>query len=305
MTLDKTRQANPMKGTKATDTTDYAQEHVLIVDDDDAARRPLVEKLRMLGFQVKEAGNGAEALKELENGTHTVLLTDMKMPGLDGFELIEETSSRWPDLCVIAMTGFSRSYSYVSVIKAGATDFIKKPFSIEEIEAKIKRAITERNIRRELSRLSITDSLTGLYNQRHFYDHLKREILRGRRQHHPLSLILMDLDHFKAYNDTHGHLAGDSLLQRVGAIIQASIRQGVDSGYRYGGDEFAIILIDADHEITEGIARRIGDAIEKECGITASVGCATYVEDMTVEDLVKLADERVYRSKRQRQGQPV
>lgn len=291
-----------MKMNNDFDNTDYTQEQVLVVDDEDSVRQPLVEMLEILGFKVQAAAGGTEALAKLETGQYSVLLTDMRMPGMDGLQLIEQACSRWNDLCVIAMTGYNKGYSYVSVIKAGATDFINKPFNIEELEAKIKRAILERNTRRELSRLSITDALTGLYNQRHFFDHLKREILRGRRQHRPISLIFLDLDDFKVYNDKYGHLAGDSLLHKVGTIITASIREGVDSGFRYGGDEFAIILIDADMEITRGIAERIEAAIEKQCGISASVGQATHDADMTLEDFVNQADQQLYRFKGRRKG---
>ncbi len=168
------------------------------------------------------------------------------MPGMDGLELIRSVQSAFPEVSIIAMTGYSRGYRYIDVINSGAKDFINKPFGIEELEAKIRRAIRERNALKELSRLSITDSLTGLYNQRHFYARLKEEIVRAQRQKHPLALVLLDMDNFKTYNDTHGHLAGDELLQNVGRIINNCIRENVDSGYRYGGDEFAIILIDAD-----------------------------------------------------------
>jgi diguanylate cyclase (GGDEF)-like protein len=279
---------------------DPSQEQILIVDDEDALRQPQAEDLRILGFRVQEATDGATALALLEQNDYSVLLTDMRMPGMDGFELIEKARSRWPELCVVAMTGYAEKYSYVSVIEAGASDFIKKPFTPDELLAKIKRGVLERNIRRELSRLSVTDSLTGLYNRRHFYDQLKKEILRSRRQLHPVSLILLDLDDFKTYNDTYGHLAGDALLKKVGSLIAVGIREGVDSGYRYGGDEFAVILIDADAEITAVIARRLESAIHQNCQLGVSIGYACYSNEMTVEDLVNLADQRLYRRKREK-----
>ena len=101
------------------------------------------------------------------------------------------------------MTGYYKEYSYVDVVNSGASDFINKPFGIEELEAKIRRVIIERNLKQELRRLSITDSLTGLYNQRHFYTRLRDEVIRAERQKHPLVLIFIDLDNFKKYIDTH------------------------------------------------------------------------------------------------------
>ena len=118
----------------------------------------------------------------------------------------------------------------MDVIHAGASDFIKKPFDLEELEAKVSRIIGERSLRQELNRLSMTDSLTGLFNHRQFFERLREEMVRASRQREPLSIVLFDLDDFKAYNDTHGHLAGDEVLRDVGGIILKCIREGVDTG---------------------------------------------------------------------------
>jgi len=189
---------------------------------------------------------GQQALQLLEEKPFTFLVTDMKMPEMDGMDLIKTARARHPELGIISMTGYSEGYRYVDVINAGASDFIKKPFDIEELEAKIRRIINERSLLEELNRLSVTDSLTGLYNHRKFYSRLKEEVTRAGRQNRDLAVILLDLDDFKAYNDKYGHISGDEILRDVGHIIRKCIREGVDTGYRYGGDEFAIILIDAD-----------------------------------------------------------
>ena len=281
---------------------DYNSEFVLVVDDEDFIREPIVEMLRRLEFRVDSASSGQDALKELEERPYTFLLTDIRMPEMDGLELIKMTKRVCPNISMIAMTGYSIDYTYIDVINAGATDFINKPFGLEELEAKIRRAIIERTIKDELNKLSITDSLTGLYNQRHFYAQLKNEIMRAERQNHPLSLILLDLDYFKNYNDTHGHLAGDELLQKVGAIINLNIRQGVDSGYRYGGDEFAVILIDADEKVCKRIGKRIEKGIKGECGLGASLGYAYFSKGMKFEEFVESADKQLYESKKKKQN---
>lgn len=275
----------------------YGDEVLLVVDDEEHVRVTLTEMLNHLGFQAFSAGTGNEALDFMKTQDVTFLITDMKMPGMDGLELIEKVHVKYPEVCVIAMTGYAKGYRYIDVINAGATDFINKPFGIEELEAKVKRAIIERNIKKELNRLSITDSLTGLYNQRHFYSRLREEVKRAARQKHPLSVILIDLDNFKWYNDTYGHLAGDELLQKVGAIIRGLIREDVDTGYRYGGDEFAVILIDADIEAARHIAGRIQKAIETDCGVKASFGCASFSEGMSAEELLSQADKVLYSKK--------
>ncbi|MBW1804251.1 MAG: diguanylate cyclase [Deltaproteobacteria bacterium] len=276
---------------------DYKAESMLIVDDDDFLRETLEELVATLGFSVESASNGAAALEILENRTFTFLLTDMKMPGMDGLELIQAANEQFPGISMIAMTGYSEGYKYVDVINAGASDFIKKPFELGELEAKLRRIIVERNLRVELNRLSITDSLTGLFNQRHFYTRLKEEVLRANRQNRSLALILLDLDNFKAYNDAHGHLAGDDILKNVGQLITQSIRVGVDSGYRYGGDEFAVILIEADLSVARGISERIQSALKENGSITASVGCTIFTQGMTVTDLVAETDKALYRDK--------
>ena len=207
---------------------DYSKEMILVVDDDSNLRDTVVKLLEVVGIKAESVSDGIEAIEALKNGAYTMILTDMKMPGLDGMDLIKKGCKEF-DVNVIAMTGYTEGYNYVDVINAGASDFIKKPFGIEELEAKIRRIITERNLRKELNRLSITDSLTELFNQRHFYARLKEEVIRAERQKHPLSLILLDLDDFKKYNDKYGHLAGDEVLRSAGTIISNCIREGEDS----------------------------------------------------------------------------
>ena len=260
--------------------------------------------LKNRGFKAHHVYSANDALEKLEKErSYTFLITDIVMPGMDGIELMKTVADKYLDLCIIAMTGFIKEYDYVSVLNAGATDFINKPFGIEELEAKIRRGIIERNTKLELKRLSITDSLTGLYNQRQFYIRLKEEIILAQRQKRQLTLLLLDLDDFKQYNDKYGHLAGDELLQEFGSIIKAQIRQGVDSGYRYGGDEFAIILCDADPDICRTIRKRIEEAFEQACGMAVSTGYANLSNNMTVESFVAEADGHLYRFKRQRNNE--
>ena len=276
---------------------EYNSEFVLVVDDEEFVSESIVGMLRHLGFQAESVNNGSDALKALKEKPFTFLLTDIKMPGMNGLELIQKTKDAYPQVSTIAMTEYSKEYSYVDVVNSGASDFINKPFGIEELEAKIKRVIIERNCNPELKRLSITDSLTGLYNQRHFYTRLREEVLRAERQKHPLGLIFLDLDDFKQYNDTHGHLGGDKLLQEVASIINTKIRRNVDSGYRYGGDEFAIILIDADSDITQTVQKRIKASMLEECNLGISVGYAQYSHGLSPEEFMAEVDDRLYEAK--------
>jgi diguanylate cyclase (GGDEF)-like protein len=276
---------------------DKAKELILVVDDDQRVCEVLKELLGALQFPAASAPSGAEALKMLKDKPYTFLLADMKMPEMNGMELIRRSRENFPNVSVIAMTGYAEEFQYVGLVDAGANDFVKKPIDIAELEAKIVRCISERDLKKELSRLSVTDSLTGLFNQRQFYMRLREEIVRSTRQKHSLALILLDLDNFKEYNDKHGHIAGDQALRHVGKAIQRSIREGVDSGYRYGGDEFAIILIDSDILIAEEIGKRVCFAIKDNGELRASLGYAVYTEEMNLTDFVRLADSNLYRSK--------
>ncbi len=276
---------------------EYSKEYLIIVDDEIEVGQVVTELLSSLGFNADSESSGKNALQQIRNGKYTFLITDINMPELNGIELIKKVKEEKLDISIIAMTGYDKDYAYMDVINAGANDFITKPFKIDEIEAKISRILIEKKIRDELAKLSITDNLTGLFNQRHFHNKLKEEVNRANRQNHPLSLILLDLDKFKDYNDTYGHLAGDKMLAESGKIILSNIRGNVDTAFRYGGDEFAIILVEADKEIVINTSKRLKKGFRESDGVTASVGFATYQKEMDVNDLITLADKDLYKSK--------
>lgn len=279
---------------------EYSKEYILIVDDEAIVRESLTELLSALGFNTDTAENGKIALNKIRKNFYTFLLTDINMPELDGLELIKTVKKEKYNISIITMTGHDKSFTYMDVVNAGANDFLTKPFKIDEIEAKIKRITIERDIKEELARLSITDSLTRLFNQRHFTYKLKEEVKRAKRQNRPLSLVLLDLDEFKKYNDSYGHLAGDKMLTRAGKVILSYIRENVDIAFRYGGDEFAVILVDADENTANYIRNRLEKGFEKECEITASVGIATYMKEMDVKNFIALADENLYKAKKKK-----
>ncbi len=281
---------------------DYKNEAMLIVDDEVEVGMVVKSLLTSLGFTTDFVEKGSLAVERLRNGNYSFLITDINMPEMNGIELIKMVSKENPGISVIAMTGYDKDYTYMDVINAGASDFIVKPFKIDEIEAKITRILRERSAREKLAKLSITDNLTGLYNQRHFFNKLREEIERANRQKHNLSLILLDLDDFKVYNDKYGHLAGDTVLSKSGKIIQSNIRDNVDTAFRYGGDEFAVILVEADERIVENICERLKSEFKEVSEVSASIGFSTFSYDMKMQDLINTADKRLYREKKKNIG---
>ena len=151
-------------------------------------------------------------------------------------------------------------------------------------------------------RLSLTDDLTGLSNRRHFDAMIRQETHRAKRQKHSLGLVLLDLDDFKQHNDRHGHPSGDRVLQKIGGIIRNCIRQDVDSAFRYGGDEMAILLVEADESICRRVVERIRAAVQKELGIGFSFGLVLMDPETTVEGMVEMADQKLYEQKKNRQN---
>jgi diguanylate cyclase (GGDEF)-like protein/PAS domain S-box-containing protein len=185
--------------------------------------------------------------------------------------------------------------SFVEVSVSLMTDSLDRPIGFRGIA----RDITEqKKLEDELRRLSITDNLTGLFNQRHFFIKIAEESKRAQRMGYPLCLILFDLDDFKAYNDTYGHLAGDEVLRLVGEIVKNSIRQDMDTAFRYGGDEFAIVLPSSTRADAGKVAERIrGNVLTRVHGIDISVGIAALRPDEPIMTLIHTADTAMYGQK--------
>ena len=171
---------------------------------------------------------------------------------------------------------------------------------VESVLAVCKDITQQKELEAELKEMSIKDSLTGLYNHRHFYDRLEGEIERAVRQGHPLTLLLFDVDEFKSYNDRHGHLEGDKALQGASKAVLVSTREHVDIGFRYGGDEYTVILPEAGEEQALQIAERIRHMFEEMQfdDLTLSIGLMTYREGYTLQAFIRFTDAMMYVAKR-------
>ncbi len=286
-------------------------DHILIVDDVEAIREAMHEFMEKAGFNTFLASSAEEAIKILKANRVEVVITDIMLPGQDGLELTDLIKANY-DIDVIVMTGYSGSYSYEEAIHKGASDFIFKPVRLEEVLLRLKRVLRERQLTKErvqilgkLEKLATTDGLTKLYNLRHFYHQLEVEIDRSNRYGHSLGLLLLDIDHFKVYNDTYGHLEGDKVLIKLSQTMRSCLRT-MDAAYRYGGEEFTIILPETDAEEAQTVARRIREAVEAEkfypepnkpCQVTISIGVTEYYKEEKFSDFVKRADKAMYLSK--------
>lgn len=215
---------------------------VLVVDDDELVRMTLSVLVSSLGYHCLVAKDGVEALAVLESTEIDMVLSDIVMPGMDGLELLLEIRENHKETDVIMATGYHEKASYAEVIKAGAIDFIKKPIDQAELEAKLARAVRERSMIRELDELTKMDSLTTIFNRRAFDERFSSEVERAYRQGDTLMLALLDIDNFKDYNDTKGHLEGDQVLMTLADIMKECTRDSVDMCFRLGGDEFAVLL---------------------------------------------------------------
>lgn len=278
---------------------------VLIVDDAPDTLEIIQKLLHYEGYDVVMASTGEEGVRKAEEEKPDVVLMDINLPGIDGTEALRRIRMLNPLQCVIMLTAFATVDNAILALKEGATDFIRKPFENEHLIHIVNQSLgkyrtlkEKEELEEEVRRLSVTDDLTGLYNHRHFFKTLEAELVRLTRQKTSLSLMMLDLDLFKSYNDRYGHLEGDKVLKRVGEIIRHSIRHNVDSGYRYGGDEFAVLLIGASLDGARDIAERIRSSIEQtEFHMTVSIGLSEYRDHLNLEGFLKSADDALYMAK--------
>ncbi len=423
---------------------------VMVLDDETSILELLGQYLKEEGYPCTLCTSAVEALDFLRSKEFGLLITDLRMPDIGGIEVVQRAKANDPDLAVIVVTAHLEVTNAIDALRAGADDYLLKPFNLSEISVSVERALDRRRLvmenrryqqelesrvreatavlervnaellstkeylenllnssvdaiitvgpnrtityanrgatdmlgysneefvgilpeqffsgggdeirhirrilqrekmlqnyetelkhkngslipinmsisyvsgpdgavvstlaickditmqkqlERELKEMSIKDSLTGLYNQRYFYDRLESEIERANRQGHALSLLLFDIDQFKTYNDCHGHLEGDKVLRTAGQVVEESTREHVDTGFRYGGDEFTVILPEANETQAYNIAERIRSMFEAKRfdHLTVSIGLMTYKPGSSVRSFIRYADAMMYDAKR-------
>jgi two-component system cell cycle response regulator len=277
---------------------------VLVADDSAVVRAVLARELAAHGWDVTEAVDGAQALELCRADPPDILLLDIEMPRLNGFQLLAalQRETVLAELPVIFLTARSSAESVADGLRRGAHDYLRKPFETPELVARLLVAqrmkalrdeLRERN--RELERLATIDLLTGLHNRHSIQLQLEAAISRAARHHTPLSLLLVDIDHFKQVNDEHGHAGGDKLLQRFATRLRARLRHE-DSCGRWGGEEFLVLLPDTDGADALTLAEDLRARLADELPVTVSIGVAEREGD-AANALVARADAALYEAK--------
>jgi len=287
------------------------QQTVLIIDDD-----PIVVDIMETVFdgdlRILTARNGRSGIEMACAENPDLILLDVRMPDMDGYETCRQLKSmaETADIPVIFLTARIETEDEFKGLELGAIDYIAKPIVPQIVRARIQNHLTLKRQRDQLANMSMIDGLTGIANRRRFDDHVEQELRRASRNKAPLSLLLMDIDDFKSYNDTYGHAKGDDCLRTVAQEIRNYLRRPSDLVARYGGEEFAVVLPDTPPEAAAMLAEKIRLGVEAlniphkaaraADHITVSIGASICPPEapLTKAQLIDAADKQLYASKR-------
>ena len=284
---------------------------ILIVDDQPDNVVILAEALQGDDCRCRVATSGKRALAAVASKTPDVILLDILMPGMDGYEVCRQLKSKHEtaDVPVLFLSALDEPFDKLRAFEAGGADYVTKPFHIAEVRARVQVHLRLRRLQQALAESSLTDALTGLANRRRFEEVLAGEWSRAERRNDKLSLLMIDVDHFKRFNDHYGHVAGDECLRRVGRALQGALARSGDFVARYGGEEFVAVLAGLDPAECATQGERLRAAVEQQSiphegstvgpVVSISVGGATLrpQRDLSTTKLVEMADAALYRAK--------
>ncbi|CAN5347257.1 diguanylate cyclase [soil metagenome] len=296
---------------------------ILVVDDNEDNIEIIDARLSSRGYEVGRATNGEEALEQVQALQPHLILCDVMMPVMDGYEVSRrvKNDASLPYIPIILVTARDSTEDKVEGLDAGADDYLTKPVNFPELEARVRSMLRIKRLQdqldetnaeleemnKQLVKLSITDGLTELFNHRHIHELLGEEFERSARTGESIAVVMMDLDHFKAVNDTHGHPTGDVVLHETAGMIRDTARE-IDMPGRYGGEEFIAILPETDEQAAVNFAERVRSAVEEHeyrdgetlvrmtvsCGVAASASGGNVD---TPQGLLKRADDALYAAK--------
>ena len=296
--------------------------NALIVDPNSEVSQPLMDRFQEAGYFTETAASGREALSLAKEFFYNIAVVETDLPDIKGVEFLKALKEIHPDTSVIFITGNPSLENSVDAVNAGASAYMMKPIQFEPMMQHIHGVLerqksiietrellfAERKKREFYQYLSIRDGLTDLYNHRHFHELLNQEIAPATRNKRPLSLMMIDIDNFKQFNDQYGHPVGDIALQHIARLFQENSRR-VDHVCRYGGEEFTIITPETSGESAIYLAKRLLNKVRKsrvqlydssiEVKLTISIGIASYPKDAdNNKDLIIKADQNLLQAKR-------
>ena len=300
---------------------------VLIVDDEDSILRALQRELRGQPYSVTACNDPHAALESVQREKFALIVTDNRMPGMTGIELLKEVKRVSPDTSRIILTGYTDLESAVRAINEGEINsFVSKPWEREQLIEHIAQGVEKFQLRiekqalaeelaeknrllaesnEELKNLASRDQMTGLYNHAEFQRSLERQIKLFRRDKQPFCLVMGDIDNFKRVNDTHGHPAGDAVIKTIAQILLTALREEVDTSFRYGGEEFAIIMRNTTEEPGHRVMSRLIARVAQtsvpiaggELTVTMSLGVGEYHPTLSGAELLERVDQALYAAK--------
>jgi len=288
-----------------------AKKNSVLIVDDATSNITVLTHILSPEYTIYAAKNGPDALEAAKEHAPDVILLDILMPGMDGYEVLTElkASPATRTIPVIFVTGLDSAQDEAKGLALGASDYISKPFNDAIVKLRVRNQITMLRYIRTIEELTRIDQLTGIPNRRSLDERLSLEWTRAIRTATPLSILVLDLDNFKKYNDTYGHLQGDVLLRTVAEILAQEIKRSGDFFARWGGEEF-IALLPATHwdgalRLAETLRKSVEDAVipladGQATKITVSIGLNSQVPtlDASMLDFLHHADKALYVAKK-------
>lgn len=289
---------------------DESRYSILVVDDDKTSLDVLNNILKST-YTVYVAKSGSMALRRAREDRPDLIILDIVMPDMSGFGVLSELKrdADTRDIPVVCVTGLANVKDEEKGFFLGAADYITKPFNNSIVKARVKNQIDILKHMRTIERLGLIDALTNLPNRRCFDNQINVEWSRAVREKTPISLLMMDVDFFKPYNDTYGHPQGDVLLEALGQVFSSELRRSTDIAARIGGEEFAVVLPNTDANGAVTIAEKLRERVESEKvplrdgdfapGVTISVGVASEspTGESSLESFISRADKALYSAK--------
>ena len=299
----------------------YKKVRVLIVDDERDLCKILTQVFHENGYLADTTFTVSEAIENIKNAHYNVMITDMKLPDRSGIELLEMVEKNSPNTAVIIITAFPETETAIRALNSGVFGYLTKPFNNKELLSAVDRALAKQNfflrntqllerLRRKnekLEKLSITDRLTGLYNRNYFEEILAREEMRLQRCKRPIAILMVDIDDLKYINDRFGHLKGDMVIKETAKLLRNTCRAS-DIVFRYGGDEFVIILPETTQEGASCLANSLKKALRQwklsntdpDRTLNLAFGYASVENGASLIDALCQADENMYEDKMRR-----